>query len=377
MTISDSLKNGGLAVIVHHISKHVEKRTPSMGNGPQGQVSDEPAGRLESWKEIAAYLGRQIRTINLWEKTEGLPVHRHLHKKRGTVYAFKSELNEWRRQRAALHPRNSHPGTSSLPRFKRIMIAVLPFANLTGDSSHGYFSDGLTEEIISQLGRLRRHQLGVIARTSSTTYKISEKSIATIGRELAVDYVVEGSVRRCVDRVRITARLVNIVSQLNVWFESYDRHLADIFVLQTEVAARIAGSVAVKLFPERSLDPPVHPATLATEVHEVYLKADQYWNQYAEENLLDAIHYFSRAMQKDPQLASAYSGFADAYNLLSVYGVLPPRGAIPVAKAVETKALGISAEAHEALADVRLSYDWEWDASKEGCILRRISWTLN
>lgn len=154
-------------------------------------IAEESAERLDSWKEIAAYLRRQVRTVNLWEKTEGLPVHRHLHSKRGTVYAFKSELDEWRKGRAS-------SGLAAVPgsRRSRIMIAVLPFENLSRDTSENYFSDGLTEEMISQLGRVSPDCLGVIARTSSMHYRNYDKGIAAIGADLDVEYILEGSVRR-------------------------------------------------------------------------------------------------------------------------------------------------------------------------------------
>ena len=199
-------------------------------------------GRLDSWKEIAVYLRRQVRTVNLWEKVEGLPVHRHLHSKRGTVYAYKSELDEWLRLRAL-----SRSTPLVAKRGSRIMVAVLPFENLSGDASQDYFSNGLTEEMISQLGRVDPLTLGVIARTSSMHYKDSNKAVAEIGAELGVEYILEGSVRRWGERVRISAQLISVRGQSNVWSQSYDREVADIFLLQTEVASRISESIVEEL----------------------------------------------------------------------------------------------------------------------------------
>src|SRR5208337_1141486 len=176
-----------------------------MGALDRASPTGERVGRLDSWKEIAAYLRRQVRTVNLWEKTEGLPVHRHLHSKRGTVYAYKSELDEWFRLRALSRAN----GVPTSPR-SRIMVAVLPFENLSGDAAEDYFSDGLTEEMISQLGRVNPDRLGVIARTSSMHYKNSDQGITAIGADLDVEYILEGGVRRWGERVRITAQLIRV-----------------------------------------------------------------------------------------------------------------------------------------------------------------------
>ena len=326
-------------------------------------IADKGAERLDSWKEIAVYLRRQVRTANLWEKTEGLPVHRHLHAKRGTVYAFKSELDEWRKQRAS--SRTAAPPGS---RRSRIMIAVLPFENLSRDTAENYFSDGLTEEMISQLGRVSPDCMGVIARTSSMHYRNYDKGIAAIGADLDVEYILEGSVRRSGERVRITAQLISVKDQSNVWSQSYDREVADIFLLQTEVASRIAASIVAELKPESSPNSPPIGGTTSSEAYEAYLKARNYWNQRTEESLLKAVHYFGQALAKDPKLAVAHCGLGDAYNLLAVYGVLPPHEAMPLAKAAALRALEINpelGEAHACLADVSSFYDWDWDKANQ------------
>jgi TolB-like protein/Tfp pilus assembly protein PilF len=330
-----------------------------MNNPETKPVASERQGRLESWKEIAVFLRRQVRTVNLWEKREGLPVHRHLHSRRSTVFAFESELNDWLGQRRL-----------STSRLHRTMIAVLPFENLSGDPSQTYFSDGLTEEMISQLGRVRPDRLGVIARTSSMQYKGTDKSVASIGRELRVDYVLEGSVRQCGDRARITAQLIQVSDQSNAWSQIYDRKLSDIIALQTEVAAEIAKRVVVELVPPppngaRALPPAVEGETY--EAYEMYLKGRQYCSQRTEEGLLKAVHYFSRAIQIDAKLAVAHSALADAYNWLAEYGSLPPKEAVPIGKAAALKALEINpklAEAHAALCNIKMFYDWDWGTAK-------------
>lgn len=343
-------------------------RTVPVDNSRNPESLNEREGRLESWKEIAAFLGRQVRTVNLWEKSEGLPIHRHLHLKRGTVFAFSSELNDWLRQRAADQPANLATIDVSKPHFDRRMIAVLPFENLSGDPSQSYFSNGLTEEMISQLGRVRPERLGVIARTSSMHYKGTEKSVTAIGQELNVDYVLEGSVRLCGDRARITAQLVQVTDQSNVWSQSYEHHLSDILVLQTEVASDVARRVVVELAPLPPEAIPAVPPKIGGEAYEAYLKGRQYCSQRTEEGLLKAVHYFHRATAIDPKLAVAHSGLADAYYWLSEYGSLPPRETVPIAKAAAMRALEVNSElgeAHAALCNIKMFYDWDWESANK------------
>jgi TolB-like protein len=335
-------------------------------NSRKPESMDEQAGRLESWKEIAAFLGRQVRTINLWEKREGLPIHRHLHLKRGTVFALKSELKDWLRQRTAEQPANRAKIHLSKPHSDRSMILVLPFENLSGDPSRAYFSDGLTEEMISQLGRVRPEQLGVIARTSSMHYKGTKKSVAAIGRELNVDYVLEGSVRLSGDRARITAQLIQVTDQSNVWSQSYERNLSDILLLQTEVASDIAKRVVVELAPAPPDVIPAVPPKIGSEAYEAYLRGRQYCSQRTEEGLLKAVHYFCRAIAIDPKLAVAHSGLADAYYWLSEYGSLPPRETVPLAKAAAMRALEVNpelGESHATLCNIKMFYDWDWESA--------------
>ncbi len=343
-----------------------------MGSKPGPAFLPSPAGksgRLDSWKEIATYLNRQVRTVNLWEKTEGLPVHRHVHARRGTVYAFKAELDDWRQQRANVPEAVTVPQRAQRAHQAKTMLAVLPFENLSGDDSQGYFSDGLTEEMISQLGRLSPPQLGVIARTSAMHYKNSRKSVAEIGVELGVTYVLEGSVRRSRERLRITAQLVHVADQLNVWSQSYDRELSDVLVLQTEVAARIAESLLIELNWAQPVKRTPAPAITSGDAFESYLKARHYLNQRSETSLLKAVHYFTCAVTKDPELAVGYCGLGDAYNLLAVYGVLPPQEAMPLAESAALRALTINpelGEAHACLGEVRSFYEWKWHvANKE------------
>jgi TolB-like protein/DNA-binding winged helix-turn-helix (wHTH) protein/Tfp pilus assembly protein PilF len=247
-----------------------------------------------------------------------------------------------------------------------VMLAVLAFENLSGDPEQVYFSDGLTEEMTDQLGRLQPEQLRVIARTSSMRYKGSNKSIAEIGRELHADYVIEGSVRQEGGKVRISAQLIQVKDESELWTRSFDRDLSHILELQGEVAQAIVNEIKVKLTPSEQARlasaRPVNP-----EAHEAYLKGRYYWNKRTRSSLKKSVQYFEQAIAKDPSYAVAYAGLADSYSLFSRYEILPSREAYPKAKAAALKALQIDdhlAEAHATLGEVKASYDWDWASAE-------------
>jgi TolB-like protein len=249
----------------------------------------------------------------------------------------------------------------------RRMIAVLPFENLSGDPQQDYFVDGLTEEMITQLGRLNPHRLGVIARPSAMAYRHTTRSVAEIGYELGVEYVLGGSVRRAGDRVRIASQLIRVDDQTHLWAQTYDRNLEDVFAIQTDVAERIARSLAVELLPEAQALIS-RSATRSSEAYELYLQGRYYSNRRGEERFDKALEYYSRAIAKDPRYALAYSGIADAYSLIGFYGGLPPEQAYGNAKANAITALDIDdelAEPHTSLAFPTLMYDWDWPAAEK------------
>ncbi len=247
------------------------------------------------------------------------------------------------------------------PPVGKIMLAVLPFENLSGDPEQEYFSDGLTEEMIAQLGRLQPERLGVIARTSAMQYKNTTKRVDQIGRELNVAYLLEGSVRRAAGRVRITAQLIQVSDQTHLWAENYERDVADVFAVQSEVAGRIADSLAVELLPAQQAQlasaRPVNP-----QAYEAYLKGRYYSNKLTEEGGYKAIEHFSQAIGIDPSYAPAYAGLADAYyGLSSLY--LPPREAMPKVRTAALKTLELDdtlPEAHVSLAFVKAYWEWDW-----------------
>ena len=192
---------------------------------------------LDSWKEIAAFFARTVRTVQRWETTENLPVHRHIHAKLGSVYAFESELIAWRGARSQ---QQAEGGLRKKTSTRRLRLAVLPFANLSIDPQLRHFEDGLTAEIIAQLARLDPARLGVIARTSVMPYKKSACNIAAIGRSLKVDYIVEGSVRLAARQIRIAAQLIDVSDQTHLFADTCACRWTDGVSFQVGFAERIA-----------------------------------------------------------------------------------------------------------------------------------------
>ena len=263
-----------------------------------------------------------------------------------------------RRQAAEDLEQRSAPGK----RPSVIMLAVLPFKNLSGDESQEYFGDGLTEEMITQLSRLNSERLGVIARTSAMRYKSAAKAIKRIGEELGVSYVLEGSVRRAGGRVRIAAQLVQVSDETHLWAESYERDLGDILKLQSEVAQAIAGEIQVKLT-ARERRRLAKTGEVSPQAYEDYLKGRHFWNKRTEDGMRRSIELYERAIGRHPEYAEAYAGIADSYVMLACRGMAPAKETFRKAKTAARKALELDCElgdAHGSLAHVRL-HDWDWE----------------
>ena len=250
----------------------------------------------------------------------------------------------------------------------RAMLAVLPFENLTGDASQDYFSDGLTEEMIAELGRLDGQRIGVIGRTSAMHYRHTSEALDQIGRELGVQYVLEGSVRRDSGRVRITAQLIQVKDQTHLWAQQYDRDLKDLLVLQGEIAGKISNEIQVALGDHQTLpssaQAPSSPQIY--EAYELYLKGQYFWNKRTPEGLQKAIDYFQQAIAKDPTYARAYAGLADSYSLMGGYSGTSQKEFIPKARAAALRAIELDEklpEAHTAWALILQNYDWDWQAA--------------
>jgi serine/threonine-protein kinase len=242
-------------------------------------------------------------------------------------------------------------------------MAVLPFDNLTGDPEQEYFSDGLTEEMITQLGHIDPQQLSVIARTSAMRYKKSGKTISQIGSELGVDYILTGSARRDANRVRVTAELIKVRDQTQLWSENYDRELAGVFALQDDVARRVAGSLAPKLLPSERLPSapvPVPPETY--EAYDAYLKGSALLNVGGRQNYDAALRYFELALQINPNDAFAYSGIARVWTGRLSIGLAQPGEANTKARSAALKAIELNpnrSEPHTVLGVIKQSeLDW-------------------
>lgn len=249
----------------------------------------------------------------------------------------------------------------------RKMIAVLPFENLTGDTGQDYFSDGFTEEMITQLGNLDPQHLGVIARTSVEHYRKGLVSAGQVGRELGVGYIVEGSVRRSGDRVRITTQLIRANDQTHLWAREYDRETKDLLELQREIARRVADEIQLMLDPARSATRGFSDAN-SYEAYDLYLKGRYFWAKRTPEGLGKAVGLFKAATKKDPGYSLAYAGLADSYAMMSGYGLAPARDYMPKASAAARQALQIDdsvAEAHTSLAVIAENYDYDWPTAEK------------
>jgi TolB-like protein/DNA-binding winged helix-turn-helix (wHTH) protein/Tfp pilus assembly protein PilF len=244
-------------------------------------------------------------------------------------------------------------------------IAVLPLENLSGDPEQVYFVDGMTEALITNLGKIET--LRVISRQSVMRYKNTEKSVREIARELGVEGVIEGSVLRAGNRVRITVQLIEVARDRHLWAESYERDLRDVLALQSEVARTIAREIKIAVTPkEEALL--AHTRRIHPEAHEGYLRGRFLWNQRTAESLRESVRYFEEAIEKDPEYALAYAGLADAYVIQPSHGVLSPEQAYPKARAAALKALEIDktlAEAYATLGLVREGYDWDWRGAEQ------------
>ncbi|MFY9531170.1 MAG: protein kinase [Candidatus Acidiferrales bacterium] len=241
-------------------------------------------------------------------------------------------------------------------------LAVLPLEDLSGGPGRDYFAEGMTEALITDLAKIKA--LRVISRTSVMQYRGVHKPLPQIARELNVDAVVEGSVVRSGNRMRITAQLIHAATDQHLWAESYERDLRDVLSLQSEVARAIANGIQITLTPQDQARL-AHVRTVDPEAYQLYLKGRFYWNKRTETNLKKGIEYFHQAIDLDPTYALAYAGIADCYSLLGwdLFGVMPPREALPIAKAAARKALEIDdslAEAHSSLAWTKLAFDWDW-----------------
>jgi TolB-like protein/Tfp pilus assembly protein PilF len=243
-------------------------------------------------------------------------------------------------------------------------IAVLPFQNLSPDPDNAYFADGIQEEILTRLAGIA--DLKVISRTSTQRYQSKPRNLAQIAKQLGVANILEGSVQKVADQVRISVQLINAQTDAHLWADTYDRKLTDVFLVETDIAKTIADSLKAKLTRSERQAIAVRP-TANPEAYELYLKGRFLWNKRTGADLRKAIDYFNHAIAKDPNYALAHAGLADCYDLLCEYSELSPNESYPKAKAAAIRALELDdtlGEAHTSLAYSLLNYDWDWRSAE-------------
>ncbi len=419
---------------------------PENGVPPSPEGAPLPEKKLVSWKEIAAHLGREVRTVQRWEKTEGLPVHRHEHQKKSTVYAYPSELDEWIRKRqpvddpeadAAFAREQELSGTDSpidsvdppdvlpapvdsnridptpdpvkppppppmwrrmviaisslailsaasfaiylwiLPNnsaYERVRVVVLPFNYTSGDSKPDYITVGLADVIRTKLGQLDPPHLGVIAVTSSKI--VANQAIPDIGRTLNVKYVLEGSVQRVGNQVRIDVQLIQVSDETHLWADSFTRELSDVLQVESDVSAAIARQILATLPvpPAPQPKPSFTRGTVHASAPEIanarhaYHQGEFAWGSRGD--LRVSIAFFEQAIRDDPSYAEAYAGLAGATAILGQVpnDGIPPREAKPRAREAAEHALRLNprlAEAQAVLGNVSMSYDWDLPAAEK------------
>jgi TolB-like protein/Flp pilus assembly protein TadD len=278
-----------------------------------------------------------------------------------SLEVYKVEL-PWMESAPAQESPSAPPAKS--PDELRKSIAVLPFQNMSPDPENEYFSDGLTEDILAQLAKIR--DLKVISRTSIMQYKNTSKNLRRVGSELGVGTILEGSVRRAGGRVRVTAQLIDARTDEHLWAETYDRELDDIFAIQSDVAQQIAQALETQISPEVQARIERRP-TDNLEAYQLYLKGLHQWNQRSDESVKKGIECFEQAIKLDPNYALAHVGLADCYVVLGNFGSYSPQEIYPKAKAAATRALELDdslGEAYASLAQIQMSYDWDWEGAE-------------
>jgi TolB-like protein/tetratricopeptide (TPR) repeat protein len=252
-------------------------------------------------------------------------------------------------------------GNETAPRLRRrIALAVMPFENLGADPEDQYLADGVTDETISAVGKVAPDQLAVIARTSSMAYRNAQKDAATIGRELGVDYLLEGTLRKDGARRRLTARLVRVVDHLQVWSETFDRDVHKFMGLHGEIGRAIAGQIHVHLSPEQK---PPSPATVSPDAYDHYLRGQFYWWQLTPDSGRRAAQCFEQAIAADPEYALAYTGLARLHTNRPINSDARPIEEWALARAAAIRALEIDpnlGEGHASLGNMKFWFEWDW-----------------
>jgi TolB-like protein/Flp pilus assembly protein TadD len=289
------------------ISSSTAPITPAAAN----KTTEGREARLDSWKEIASFLKRGVRTVQRWECEAGLPVHRLQHEKLGSLYAWKSELDAWWKSRGSQLDKQAGEDCTTTP-----SIAVLPFTDLSREKDQQYFCEGTAEEITSRLARIKA--IRVVSRTSSFHVSALASDLREIGRRLRVGTVLEGSVRKAGDRLRITVQLSDVETGYQRWSGSFDREISDVFAIQDEIARSVVEAFELDLTANEKAALHVLP-TSNLRAYEYYLRGRQHYYQFGPKSMDTAVHLFVQAIALDPNFAQAYAGLADCWCYVYLY----------------------------------------------------------
>ncbi len=335
------------------------RRVIPISEPAEGLAGANPTpNRLDSWKEIAAYLRRGTRTVQRWEREQGLPVHRLRHDKLGSVYAYKSELDAWWEARGAELEHETPPADEQQP-----SIAVLPFADMSQQKDQAYFCEGIAEEIILALSRIQG--LRVASRTSAFRFKAAAGDVHQLGHRLRVRHLLEGSVRKSDDRLRIAVQLTDTESGYQLWSERYDREVKDIFVIQEEIAGSVAQALELRLTATEKAALGAAP-TRSVQAYDYYLRGRKFYYGYGPQDIRFAQQLFTQAIALDPAYALAYAGLADCWSYIYMNAerseAARQQADWASARAVELDP--VSAQAHASRA-VALSLNGRNEAAEE------------
>src|SRR5258707_3581022 len=341
---------------------------------PTGPNSPQSSGwrdtdRLDSWKEIASYLRREVRTVQLWEKKEGLPVHRHFHKRLGSVFALRSEIESWKRQASRKGgdqgTESAAPSRSSKGSEDRITIYVLPLKNIAVNGERRRLCDAIVAETVAALEQLNPRQLSNVSPKSPTRQKQREFP-ARIWDDETVNYLLQWSIQDDGNGLRVNVVLLSADTGVEAWSHSYRCRPSDFGEMPTYIADQIVQCLWLKVYSSPTSCPVEARRREKPGPREAYLKGRYFWKQRNEEGLRKAIHCFESAIREDPEFALPYSGLADSLTLLSCYEIVSPSEAMPLAGRAALKVIELDpnlAEAHASLADVLLHFDRDWQAA--------------
>jgi tetratricopeptide (TPR) repeat protein len=340
----------------------IKELVPRLPNPHQSNRSSLDAGRLDSWKEIANYFRREVRTVQLWEKREGLPVHRHFHKQLGSVFAFRSELEAWNEQvshKAGERPEAARQPTKPVP--GRITIRVEPLHNQTRGEQG--LCNAIAAKTIAVLEQLNPRQLSVeVAPAPAPGDRKGKDSPDSLSQESPADYLLKWGIQDHCGGLRVNAQLLSLETRTVVWSQVYQCHRSDVEIMPGYLADQIVLCIWLKVISS----PVSFRFTKRSErrtAREAYLKGRYFWKQRNEEGLRKALQCFEAAIREDPHFALPYSGLADSLTLLSFYEIVPPSQAMPAARRAALKAIELDpdlAEAHASLADIQFHFERDW-----------------